>query len=104
MTNPTLSSTSNLWIPGNKEGTKQMSTILTAQTSVTIDHAMCDLIKNFSVGNHMTTPPCIKRPHPGFEPSPAQAASSMRLPRFIFYFTLGRNSFDQPYEQHHGRD
>jgi len=37
-------------MPGNKEGTRPMSTIVTAQTSVAIDPAICDFIKNFSVG------------------------------------------------------
>jgi len=35
---------------GNNEGTRQMRTIVTAQTSVAIDPAICDFIKNFSVG------------------------------------------------------
>jgi hypothetical protein len=37
-------------MPGNKDGIRQMRTIVTAHTSVAIDPAICDFIKNFSVG------------------------------------------------------
>jgi len=37
-------------MPGNNEGIRPISVILTAQTSVAIDPAICDFIKNFSVG------------------------------------------------------
>jgi hypothetical protein len=37
-------------MPGNKEGIRPISVTLTAQTSVAIDPAICDFIKNFSVG------------------------------------------------------
>jgi len=35
---------------GNNDGMRPISVILTAQTSVAIDPAICDFIKNFSVG------------------------------------------------------
>jgi hypothetical protein len=44
-------------MPGNREGIRPMRAIDTAQTSVAIDPAICDFIKNFSVGIHMMTPP-----------------------------------------------